>query len=156
VEIFASKYFLSIVLAVLQGVISHTVSDSMDRHKEKFSNPVVVENWKHNSPSFESLKVPSFVTQVPKGHFAGVSEPYDTLAKARKAALNDVIIQVLACNGVKVEHSYIDSAKGNAGLKVSGKEKKFMDHLLGADIEANAILRGHDEIGRIVTARVDF
>ena len=34
-------------------------------------------------------------------------------------------------------------------LRVSGKVKKLVDHLPGADIEANAVLKDHDEIGRV-------
>lgn len=41
-------------------------------------------------------------------------------------------------------------------LKVSGKGKGFVDHLLGAEIDAVAVLKGHDEIGRVVSAKVGF
>lgn len=41
-------------------------------------------------------------------------------------------------------------------LRVSGKGKKIVDHILGAEIDVVAVLKGHDEIGRVVTARVGF
>jgi len=39
---------------------------------------------------------------------------------------------------------------------VSGKEKQLVDYILGADIDAVAVLKGHDEIGRVVSVEVGF
>jgi len=47
-------------------------------------------------------------------------------------------------------------SSSQARLKVSGNEKLFVDYLLGSDIEVKAILKGHDEIGRVVQTRVEF
>jgi hypothetical protein len=41
-------------------------------------------------------------------------------------------------------------------LKVSGTEKQMCDYLLGSEVSAMAVLRGHDEIGRLVHVRVEF
>ena len=42
----------------------------------------------------------------------------------------------------------------NIRLKLSQKEKKVYDYLLWAKIDAVAVLKGHDEIGRVVTPKV--
>jgi len=44
----------------------------------------------------------------------------------------------------------------NIKLKLKRSEKQMFDFILGAEIDAVAILKGHDEIGRVVTLKVDI
>ena len=60
-----------------------------------------------------ALKVPSYLTDVPAGHFAGVSTPSNSLAEARKSAIGDVIRQILGAIGAKYNHHYFDEVSGN-------------------------------------------
>jgi hypothetical protein len=59
------------------------------------------------------LKVPSYLNDVPPGHFAGVSTPSKSLAQARKSAIGDIVRQIMGSIGVKYEHHYLDTVSGN-------------------------------------------
>jgi hypothetical protein len=112
----------------------------MAPHKEKFSDPVVADKWKYNRPSFENLKVPSFVIQVSKvNQFAPVISYYSM--KVQKSSSRKF---TRAFSPVCI---YGNSS--HVRLRVSSKEKRFVDHLLGDDIEAKAVLKCNDEIGRV-------
>ena len=41
-------------------------------------------------------------------------------------------------------------------LKLKRSEKQMSDYLLDSGSSAEAVLRGHDEIGRVVTAKVEL
>jgi len=60
-----------------------------------------------------SLQVPSFLTNVPAGHFAGVSVPCPNLSEARKSAIHDVIRQVLGSIGASYGFESKHHVKGN-------------------------------------------
>ena len=60
------------------------------------------------------LKVPSYLTDVPPEHFTGVSIPSNSIAEARRSAMDDVIRQVLGAIGVHYNHRYFDRVFGNA------------------------------------------
>jgi len=279
------KLLLSFATSILWGLFG-TISDAPGQAPsiQKSKPPAVVHQ----------LKVPSFVTSIPAGHFAGVSTPCRTLSNARKSAIDDVARQILSAVNIQYDHQYLDRVsgsvrrperhvddrlfkvargvvlgvernivkssmsqdasgrniyfilvrysdkliaemrrlskgakivasvvgysgnelildvvevngvevvissaditvrkvnryarfisyyiwkvpKGSQGsftsaigpvrvcggsskvrLRVSGKRKGLVDHLLGADIETVAVLKGHDEIGRVVSARVGF
>ena len=59
------------------------------------------------------LQAPPFFLNVPKGHFAGVSKPCNTLLEARKSANSDVVRQILGSIGVKYDHKIVDRVSGN-------------------------------------------
>ena len=279
------KVLLSIFPSILWGLFG-TISDAPGQAPsiQKPKPPAVVHQ----------LKVPSFVTSIPAGHFAGVSAPCRSLSDARKSAIDDVVRQILSAVNIRYDHRYLDRVSGNVRspkrvvddrlfkvakgvvlgvernivkssmsqdasgrhvyfilvrysdklilemrrlskgakvvasvvgfsgndlildvvevngvevvissaditvtkvnrfasfisyyiwkvpkgsqgsftraigpvrvcggaskvrLKVSGKGKGLVDHLLGAEIDVVAVLRGHDEIGRVVTAKVGF
>jgi hypothetical protein len=279
------KLLLSFATSILWGLFG-TISDAPGQAPsiQESKPPAVVHQ----------LKVPSFVTSIPAGHFAGVSAPCKTLSDARKSAIDDVARQILSAVNIRYDHRYVDRISGSvwspkrvvddrlskdakgvvlgvernivkssmsqdasgrhvyfilvwysdklisemrrlskgakvvasvvgysgndlildvvevngvevvissaditvskvnrfAGFisyyimkvpkgsqgsftraigpvrvcagsskvrfKVSGKGKNLVDHLLGADIDAVAVLKGHDEIGRVVTAKVGF
>ena len=71
------------------------------------------------------IEVPSFVTHVPAGHFAGVSGPMDSLADARKAAISDVVRQVLSAIDISYSHVYYDRVSGS----VSSPSRVVYDRL---------------------------
>jgi len=64
--------------------------------------------------------VPSFVTHVPSGHFAGVSAPSGSISEARHFAIDDVVRQILSAVNIEYDHRYADRVSGNVrgeGLK---------------------------------------
>lgn len=61
----------------------------------------------------ENLQVPSFITDIPSGHFAGVSSPCNSLAEARNSAIGDAVRQILGSVGVEYRHHYLDRVSGN-------------------------------------------
>ena len=42
----------------------------------------------------------------------------------------------------------------NIKLRSKRSEKQMCDYILGSEVSAMAVIRGHDEIGRVVTAKV--
>lgn len=74
-----------------------------------------------------SEQVPLFVTSVPSGHFAGVSAPMLSLAEARRAAMDDVVRQVLGAIGGQYDHQYVDMVSGS--VRGRGPERKVNDRL---------------------------
>jgi hypothetical protein len=79
------------------------------------------------------LKVPSYLTDVPPEHFTGVSKPSNSIAEARRSAMDDVIRQVLGAIGVHYNHSYFDRVSGN----VQKPQRLIDDKLTG---NANGIV----------------
>jgi hypothetical protein len=75
----------------------------------------------------KGLRVPSYLTDVPPEHFAGVSTPSNCLAEARKSAIGDVIRQILGAIGVKYNHRYFDEISGN----VKNPQRVIDDKLSG-------------------------
>ena len=72
-----------------------------------------------------SLEVPFFLVAVPKGHFAGVSEPCKSLVEARNRAIHDVARQVLGSMGSSYDHRFIVSISGNP----NNPQKSINDNL---------------------------
>jgi len=89
----------------------------------------------------DGLKVPSFLVDVPPGHFAGVSVPSESLAKARRSAISDVIRQILGAIGMQYKHRYFDEVSGN----VRNPQRMINDRLSGTthgvvlDVEKNIV-----------------
>ena len=75
----------------------------------------------------ESIRVPSFVTHVPHGHFAGVSGPMDSLAEARKGAIGQVVRQIVSAINIRYDHTYYDRVSGNVR-----SPRRIVDDLLTA------------------------
>ena len=98
------KLLLSIFPSILWGLFG-TISDAPGQAPsiQKPKPPAVVHQ----------LKVPSFVTSIPAGHFAGVSAPCKTLSKARKSAIDDVARQILSSVNTRYDHQYLDRISGS-------------------------------------------
>ena len=79
------------------------------------------------------LKVPSYLTDVPPEHFTGVSKPSNSIAEARRSAMDDVIRQVLGAIEVHYNHRYFDRVSGN----VRNPQRLIDDKLTG---NANGIV----------------
>jgi hypothetical protein len=101
-----------------------------------------------------ALKVPSYLTDIPPGHFTGVSVPSDSLAKARRSAIGDVIRQILGSIGVQYNHHYFDEITGN----VRNPRRVINDRLSGTahgillDVEKNIVQNNwsNDTFGKYV------
>jgi hypothetical protein len=76
-----------------------------------------------------SLQVPFFLTDVPSGHFAGVSAPCPTLTEARKSAILDVVRQVLGSMGMLYGYLAKHHVKGNA--RDEGLQRNIEETLSG-------------------------
>jgi hypothetical protein len=94
----------------------------------------------HHS-SANALEVPSYLTDVPPGHFTGVSTPSNSLAEARQSAIGDVVRQILGSLGAKYNYHYIDKVSGN----VRNLQRVIHDSLSGTahgivfDVERNIV-----------------
>lgn len=53
-----------------------------------------------------------------------------------------------------IEPVQICGESRNIRLKLKSSEKQMADYLLGSKVSARAVLRGHDEIGRVVSVKV--
>lgn len=74
-----------------------------------------------------SMQVPDFFLDVPKGHFAGVSKPCNTMYEARKSANSDVVRQILGSIGAKYDNKIVDRVSGD----VRSPRRVIDDHLSG-------------------------
>ena len=82
------------------------------------------------APSFGgSEQVPLFVTSVTSGYFAGVSAPMSSLTEARRAAVDDVVRQILGAIGAQYDHQYVDMVSGS--VRGRGPEREVNDRLTG-------------------------
>ncbi len=86
-----------------------------------------------------SLQVPSFLTNVPTGHFTGVSAPCPNLSEARKSAILDVARQVLGSIGMSYGYIAKHHVKGSVGV---GIQRNIEEGLSGS---ANGIVIGVDQ-----------
>ena len=77
--------------------------------------------------NINGLKVPSYLNDVPPGHFSGVSTPSNSLAEARKSVIGDIVRQILGAIGVKYNHHYFDEVSGN----VRNPQRVIVDKLSG-------------------------
>lgn len=99
------KILLSVFSTIVWGLFGHVAGGSEQAPTIRQPKaPVVVE---HN------LKVPAFVTSTPAGHYAGVSAPCKTMAKARHSAIDDAVRQILSAVNVTYAHRYIDQVSGS-------------------------------------------
>jgi len=74
----------------------------------------------------KTLQVPSFLVNVPEGHFAAVSEPCKSLAEARKSAIYDVARQILGSIGSRYDHRFVFESSGNP----KNPQNSIQDNLL--------------------------
>lgn len=136
------KLLLSFIVSMLGSLFGNLLFGNPDQVPpsnviEKVKSPVVVE---HNV-SKPQLKFPGFITSVPAEHFSGVSEPSNSLAKARKSAIGDVIRQILGSISTQYDHNYFDRISGN----VRNIQRVIHDKLSGTahgivlDVERNIV-----------------
>ena len=87
------------------------------------------------------LKVPSFVTNIPPDHFLGISMPSNSLAEARKSAIDDVIRQIMAGMGMEYSHQYVNRISGNVRNPLQVIDDKLSGHSHGfiQDVQASAL-----------------
>ena len=136
------KLLLSFALSMLGSLFGNLLSGNPEQVPpstaiKKVKSPVVVER----KVSKSQLKVPGFITSVPSEHFSGVSEPSNSLAKARKSAIDDVIRQILGSISTKYDHNHFDRISGN----IKNIQRVIHDKLSGTahgivlDVERNIV-----------------
>jgi len=64
----------------------------------------------------KSFQLPDYVSKVPKGHFAGISVPCETMAEARQSAIMDVARQILGAVNARYRHSFSSFVSGDPRL----------------------------------------
>lgn len=149
------KLLLSFALSMLGSLFGNLLSGNPEQVPpstviEKVKSPAVVEH-KISKPH---LKIPGFVTSVPAEHFFGVSEPSNSLAKARKSAIDDVIRQILGSISTQYDHDYFDRVSGN----IKNIQRVIDDKLSGTahgivlDVERNIVRSSclKDDSGKFV------
>jgi hypothetical protein len=67
----------------------------------------------HLQAMCNSLRVPPFLVNVSRGHFAGVSDPCKSLAEARKSATYDAARQILGSIDSRYDHHLLINVSGN-------------------------------------------
>jgi len=106
------KFLFSFALSLLGTLFGNMVNEPEHKPKQcpssKVVEPIAIEQKINSMP-----KVPKWVNSVPKGHFAGVSAPSQSLSEARKSAVSDVVRQILGCVGVSYNHIYHNKVSGD-------------------------------------------
>jgi len=107
-------------------------------HVKDLVKPLVIADRK---VSRAELEVPLFVTNVPKEHFAGISEPLNSLAKARKSAIDNVIQQILGSIETKYDYKYFNRVYGNIRniQRVIDDKLSGTAHGIVLDVERNIV-----------------
>ena len=108
------KVLLLLVGGMLGSLFGNILSGSPEqvppiRVREQFRSPAVIQS----RVTTHELKVPSFVKNIPKGHFAGVSSPKHSIAEARRDAVGHVVRQILGSINAQYEHRYTGRVSGN-------------------------------------------
>jgi hypothetical protein len=87
------------------------------------------------------LKVPSYLTDVPPGHFAGVSTASNSLAEARKYVISDIVRQILGAINMNYSHHYVDEVSGNVRNPQRVIDDKLSGNAQGVvlDVERNIV-----------------
>jgi len=103
------KFLATIALYLLQTVFSGNQDQARERKAVESSiRPAVVGT----QAGLVELEIPAFVKSVPPSHFAGVSSPCRSIAKARTSAISDVVRQILGSIRAEYEHSYVNKVSG--------------------------------------------
>lgn len=108
------KLLLLLAGGMLGSLFGNILSGSPEqvppnRVREQFRSPAVIQS----RVTTHELKVPSFVKNIPKGHFAGISSPKQSIAEARRDAVGHVVRQILGSINAQYEHRYVDRVSGN-------------------------------------------
>jgi hypothetical protein len=153
------EFLLKIAIGIVGSLLGNLIFGSgsteqapPNRAQEQMKPSVVVER----RVAVDKLQIPSFVTSVPSGHFAGVSAPSRSLAEARRSAVNDVVRQVLGSIGMVYEHKYVDrvsgSVRGRGPGRVVDDRLQGFSHGVVLGLEENVVKSSwyRDSLGRYV------
>lgn len=99
------KFLISFYTSMLGGLFGQVIHGSEQAPHTKPPKPQVVIEHK--------LKVPSFVTSIPAGHYAGVSVPCKTIGEARNSAIDNAVRQILSTVNASYTHQYLDRVSGS-------------------------------------------
>lgn len=96
------KLLISFVVSLLGGIFGH----SFPGHEQAPPKPpLAVIEYK--------LQVPLFLANIPRGHFAGISIPCNTLSDARKSSIDDAARQILSAVSAEYTYQYLDRVSGS-------------------------------------------
>jgi len=109
------KLLLSFAASLLGGVFGH----GLQGHDQAPPKPPVALIQ-------HKLQVPAFMANIPRGHFAGVSPPCNTLSDARKASIDDVARQILSAVNAEYTHHYFDRVTGNVRNPVRNVDDRLL------------------------------
>ena len=134
------KFILGLVTSIMGSLVGKMfIPDQAP--PAKVNNPVKQSIIIERKVSRPELRLPSFVTNVPPEHFAGISEPSNSMANVRKSAIDDVIRQILGSIGTQYDHKFIDNVSGN----IQNIQRVIDDKLSGTahgivlDVERNIV-----------------
>ena len=99
------KFLISFFTSMLGGLFGQVMHGPEQAPLAKPPKPQVVIEHK--------LKVPSFVTSIPAGHYAGVSVPCKTIAEARNSSIDNAARQILSAVNASYAHQYLDRVSGS-------------------------------------------
>ena len=106
------KFIFLFAVTMLGNLISNIISNEQAppvRVREQTQLPMFMERQLVSNRPI----MPSFVKNIPKEHFAGVSSPKHSIAEARKDAVGHVVRQILGSINAQYEHRYVDRVSGN-------------------------------------------
>jgi hypothetical protein len=99
------KVLLSVFSTIVWGLFGHVAGGS--------EQAPTIRQPKPQAAIVHELKVPSFVTSIPAGHYAGVSAPCRTLSDARNSAIDNAARQILSAVNATYAHQYLDHVSGS-------------------------------------------
>ena len=99
------KLLISFFTSMIGGLFGQMVHGSEQAPTIQKANP--------QAAIVHELKVPTFVTSIPSGHYAGVSSPCKTLSEARNSAIDNAARQILSAVNAQYAHQYLDRVSGS-------------------------------------------
>jgi hypothetical protein len=99
------KFLISFFTSMIGGLFGQMVHGS--------EQPPTIRQPKAQVVVEQTLSVPSFVTSIPAGHYAGVSAPCKNLSEARNSAIDDAVRQILSAVNATYAHQYLDRVSGS-------------------------------------------
>jgi hypothetical protein len=113
------KFLVSFAVSMLGSLFGNILlENSVQTPPAMVKNEVIHPAVIQERVTTHELKVPSFITNVPPGHFSGVSSPMQSFVKARRSAVYDVVRQILGSVNAQYAHQYADRVSGKVRMNV--------------------------------------
>ena len=145
------SFLFTIASSMIGKLLGEVVFDNIKK-EDPVQKPKIQIEYKVEK---RELRVPSFVSHIPKGCFVGVSSGCQNLQEARRSALVDVMKQIVSSAGCQYQYEFMFSVKGDAKQPRKFINEQFNSYSSGLILELEKNLQkcefSIDERGQYVS-----